>query len=144
MKFRCELFGHFVYAEELSYSELLDKELILKSELSTLLATSGYAHIHFSSTGDFLLVQGVTIEYDQDYFHELCEDVQQLLDEHVQARILFVDRLLNSVVLYLINNRCWKENCIELPMPHEMELFEAKKTTPVSAGQTRKKIAKSK
>ena len=125
MKFRCELFGHFVYAEELTYSELLDKEHCLKNELSSLLAASGYTHVHFSSTGDFLLVQGASVAYDQNAFHELCELVQDLLDEHVQARLLFVDRLLECVVLCLVNHKCWKESCIVFPLPHELELEES-------------------
>ena len=119
-KFRCELFGHFVFAEEMSYADLLEKEARLKEELSELFVQAGFAHMHFTPIGDFLLVQGVAADHDQDLFHEVCEAVRQLLDEGVQARLLFVDRFLDSVYFYVLNNEKWWESFLEWPLPKDV------------------------
>ncbi|MDR0239325.1 MAG: hypothetical protein LBI88_03715 [Deltaproteobacteria bacterium] len=119
-KFRCELFGHFTFAEELSYADLLEKEVQLKEELSGLFAQADFVHLHFTSTGDFLLVQGVAVEHDQDLFQEVCEAVSQLLDESVEARLLFVDRFLDSVYFYALNNETWRETFLEWPLPKDV------------------------
>ena len=118
-KFRCELFGHFIFAEELSYAELLEKETQLKEDLSGLFARTGFAHMHFTSTGDFLLMQGATADHDQDLFHEVCGAVSGLLDAGVEARLLFVDRFLDSVFFYVLNNTTWRETFLEWPLPRE-------------------------
>ena len=118
-KFRCELFGHFIFAEELSYAELLEKETMLKEELSGLLAQEGFVHIHFIPTGDFLLVQGVAAEHDQHLFRKVCDAVSRLLGEGVEARLLFVDRFLDSVYFYVLNNETWRETFLEWPLPKD-------------------------
>jgi len=119
-QFRCELFGHFIFAEELSYADLLEKEAQLKEELSGLFAQAGFVHMHFTSAGDFLLVQGVAVEHDQDLFQEVCEAVSQLLDESVEARLLFVDRFLDSAYFYVLNNERWRESFLEWPLPKDV------------------------
>ena len=119
-KFRCELFGHFIFAEELSYAELLEKEMKLKEELSGLFAQAGFVHMNFTPTGDFLLVQGAAAEHDQDLFQEVCDAVSQLLDEGVEARLLFVDRFLDSVYFYVLNNEAWRETFLEWPLPKDV------------------------
>jgi len=118
--FRCELFGHYIFAEELSYADLLEKEAKLKEELSGLFAQAGFVHLHFTSAGDFLLMQGVAAEHDQDLFQEVCEAVSQLLDENVEARLLFVDRFLDSVCFYALNNETWRETFLEWPLPKDV------------------------
>jgi hypothetical protein len=118
--FRCELFGHFIFAEELSYAELLEKETRIKENLSDLFSGAGFAHVHFTPIGDFLLVQGVAVEHDQEVFQEVCEEVSQLLDEDVEARLLFVDRFLHSVFFYLLNSETWQETFLEWPLPKNM------------------------
>ncbi|MDR2695163.1 MAG: hypothetical protein LBC79_02120 [Deltaproteobacteria bacterium] len=118
-KFRCELFGHFIFAEELSYADLLAKETQLKEDLAGLFAQAGFAHMHFTPTGDFLLMQGVVAEHDQDLFQEVCEEVSRLLAAGVEARLLFVDRFLDSVYFYVLNNQTWREAFLEWPLPKE-------------------------
>jgi hypothetical protein len=118
-KFRCELFGHFIFAEELSYADLLAKETQLKEELAGLFARTGFAHMHFTPIGDFLLMQGMVAEHDQDMFQEVCEAVSRLLDEGVEARLLFVDRFLDSVYFYVLNNKAWQEAFLEWPLPKD-------------------------
>jgi len=119
-KFRCEFYGHFIFAEELSYAELLEKEAQLKEKLSVFFAQAGFAHMHFTSTGDFLLMQGAVAEHDLGLFQEVREAVIHLLDEKVEARLLFVDRLLNSVYFSVLNNETWRETLLEWPLPKDV------------------------
>ena len=119
-KHRCEFFGRFVFAEELSYADLLEKEAQLKEELSRLFVEAGFAHMHFISTGDFLLMQGVAVEHDQAVFQEVCTKVSQLLDEGVEGRLLFVDRFLESVHFFVLSNKAWQENFLEWPLHNDV------------------------
>jgi hypothetical protein len=114
-KFRCEFFGNFTYAEELSYSALIEKEAELKEELSRLFAQAKYQHLHFASAGDYLLVQGLAADYEREMFHEICDAVSQLLNEGVRARLLFVDRFLDSMYLYTVNDESWQEARVAFP-----------------------------
>ena len=140
-KFRCELFGHFVFAEDLSYADLLGKEARLKEELSELFTQAGFAHTHFTPVGDFLLVQGAAVEHDQDLFHEVCKAVSQLLDEGVEARLLFVDRFLDSVYFYVLNSENWWESFLEWPMPKDvLSKGIVLPDPPLSASKRRRKI----
>ena len=115
-KFRCELFGRFAFAEELSYAELLEKEAQLKGKLSDFFVEAGFVHMHFSSTGDFLLMQGMTAEHDRDLFRNVCEAVSRLLDADVEGRLLFVDRLLDAVHFAVLHKGMWRESFVEWPL----------------------------
>jgi len=116
---RCEVFGHFIFSEKLSHTDMLQKETQIKEELSGLFSQAGFTHTRFTSTGDFLLVQSVAAKYDQDVFQEICDAVSQLLDEGVEARLLFVDRFLDSVYFYALNNETWQESFVEWPLPKD-------------------------
>jgi hypothetical protein len=118
-KFRCELFGRFAFAEDLSYADLLAKEAQLKDALSGYFAAAGFAHMHFTSTGDFLLVQGMTAEHDRALFRDVCEAVSRLLDEGVEGKLLFVDRFLDSVHFSVLNKETWREIFLEWPLPKD-------------------------
>ena len=120
-KFRCELFGRFVFAEELSYADLLEKEARLKDDLSGFFVQSGFVHMHFAPTGDFLLMQGMTAEYDSAVFRELCEAVSPLLDEGVEGRLLFVDRFLDAMHCFVLNRETWREVHLEWPLAQDAQ-----------------------
>jgi hypothetical protein len=120
-KFRCELFGRFVFAEELSYAELLEKEAQLKGTLSAFLAGAGFVHLHFTSTGDFLLMQGMTAEHDHDVFQEVCEAASRILDEGVAGRLLFVDRLLDAVHFSVLRKGTWQASSLDWPLPEDTQ-----------------------
>ena len=140
-KFRCELFGHFIFAEELSYADLIQKEAQMKEELSGLFAQAGFTHTHFTPSGDFLLVQSVAAEHDQDLFHEICDAVSQLLNESVEARLLFVDRFLDSVYFYVLNNETWQETFLEWPLPQDvLSKGSAPPDPPLPASVRRRRV----
>lgn len=115
-KLRCEFFGRFVFAEELSYAELLEREGRLKDELSAFFVQAGFVHMHFASAGDFLLMQGMTAEYDSAVFRELCEEISRLLDEGVEGRFLFVDRFLDAMHCFVLHRGTWQEVHLEWPL----------------------------
>jgi hypothetical protein len=137
-KLRCEVFGHFIYAEELSYSALLDKETRLKEELARLLDDAGFVHLHFVSAGDFLLLQGAAGEYDQGLFHEVCDGVSRILDADVRARLLFVDRFLDSILFYALTNETWREACLDFPLP-KAPASAARADPPAAAAKRRRR-----
>jgi hypothetical protein len=120
-KFRCELVGRFVFADEWSYAELLEKEAQLKDALSGFFVQAGFVHMHFDSAGDFLLVQGMTAEYDSAVFREVCEAVSRLLDEGVEGRLLFVDRFLDSMHFSVLNRETWRESFLEWPLAKDAQ-----------------------
>jgi hypothetical protein len=120
-KLLCELFGRFAFADELSYADLLEREARLKDELSGYFAQAGFVHMHFASTGDFLLMQGMTATHDGALFAEVCEAVCRLLDEGVECRFLFVDRFLNSVHFSVLSKGAWREILLEWPLTSDVQ-----------------------
>ncbi len=101
-KFDCELFGHFVYGPELSYNDLLAREAELVDAIHGALDASGGEHIDFTPTGDALRVQA-------------CAAVAPLLRGDVEGRMLFVDKGLDLLHLYLLADGTWREAALRLP-----------------------------
>jgi hypothetical protein len=114
-KLRCELFGHFIYAEELSYSDLLETEARLKEDLFRLLDETGCVHVNFVSSGDSLLLQGALPAYDEDLFQTFCEAASGVMPPSVRARLFFLDRFLDSAYFCALIAGKMKEGALEFP-----------------------------
>lgn len=114
-KFDCELFGHFVYGPELSYNDLLAREAELVDALQGALDASGGEHIDFTPTGDALRVQCVFANHEETAFHAACAAVAPLLRGDVEGRMLFVDKGLDLLHLYLLADGVWQEAALRLP-----------------------------
>lgn len=110
-----ELFAQFVYSLELSYHSLLERESELKVLATEILEQNGGEFIHFEEMGDTMRAQCVFARYDEDLFHDICEDVAPLMDGFVEARLLFVNKDLDELHIYAINNGKWSESCLRLP-----------------------------
>lgn len=113
--YACELFGHFVYAELLSYQELLDREAMLTKDTEEALRSYQAAHLHYTPLGDELMLQCVFKNYDVELFHDICEALSPLLCQAVQGRLLFVDKHLHSVHMYALTERGWHEAPLRIP-----------------------------
>ncbi len=111
----CEMFAHFVYGQDLSYDELMEREEALKILADGVFAEAGGEYIHFEPQGDTLHAQCVLPEYGEDVFHTICRGLLPQMDAHVEGRLLFVAKSLDSIHLYTLSNGAMKESCLGLP-----------------------------
>mgnify|MGYP003622724622 CR=1 FL=1 len=115
-QFATELFAHFVYSSKLSYHDLLEREEELKIFASRLMEDQGGEYLHFEALGDALRAQCVFSGYDEDLFHALCDALAPAMDDHVEARLLFVSKDLDHLHLYTISKGKWQESSLILPL----------------------------
>ncbi len=111
----CEIFVHIVYSPELSYYELMDREEALKTLVDSILFEAGGEYIHFEPSGDTLRAQCSLPAFAEDVFHSVCDKLLPGLDEHLEAKLLFVSKNLESLFLYTISRGKVQEACIDLP-----------------------------
>ena len=110
-----ELFAQFVYSVELSYDSLMERESELKTSFTAILEQHGGEFIHFEEMGDTMRAQCAFARYEEDLFHDICDDIAPQMDSFVEARFLFVDKDVNSLHIFVINNGRWQESCLRLP-----------------------------
>ena len=116
--YQCELFGHFVYSEDLSYADLLEQETNLISAFDRLLRDMDAAHIDFTPTGDALRVQCMFAEADDALLRSVCDAVAPLIANDIKGKMLFVDKDLAHIALYCLEQSAWKESFVALPDAH--------------------------
>ena len=111
-----ELFAQFVYSLELSYHSLLERETELKAAVAGIWEQYGGEFIHFEEMGDTIRAQCVFAKYEEDLFHDICEDIAPHMDSFVEARLLFINKDLDTLHLYTISNGNCRESCLSLPI----------------------------
>jgi len=114
-----EMFANFVYDQTLTYNELLEREAELVETMQTTFEDVGGAHVEFAPTGDALNVQCLFAEHDEGLFHAVCDAVSPMLRSDVEGRILFVDRNLGTLHLYLLADGVWREGVLRVPGARE-------------------------
>lgn len=110
-----ELFVQFVYSLELSYDSLLEREGELKLEFAAILEQNGGEFVHFEEMGDTMRVQCMFAQYEEELFHDICDDLAPLMDGFVEARLLFVDKDMETLHIFTVCNGAWQESCLRLP-----------------------------
>ena len=110
-----ELFVQFVYSLELSYHSLLERESELKAAVTGIWERYGGEFIHFEEMCDTMRAQCAFAQYDDELFHDICEDIAPLMDSFVEARLLFVSKDLDTLHIFTISNNRWQECCLSLP-----------------------------
>lgn len=110
-----ELFAQFVYSLELSYDSLLERESELKASFTAILEQYGGEFIHFEEMGDTMRAQCAFARYEEDLFHDICDDIAPQMDFFVEARLLFVNKDLDTLHIFVVNNGKWQESCLRLP-----------------------------
>ena len=110
-----ELFAQFVYSLELSYDSLLERESELKTSFTAILEQYGGEFIHFEEMGDTMRAQCAFDRYEEDLFHDICDDIAPQMDSFVEARLLFVNKDLDFLHIFVINSGKWQESCLRLP-----------------------------
>ena len=116
MRFKSELFAHFVYSQELSYEELLTTEETFQEAVTQILNDEGAQFINFTAFGDTLRAQCVFEIHEESLFQRICETIAPLMDGTLEARLLFVDKELDVLAVYLIAQKEWQESIIQVPV----------------------------
>ena len=110
-----EFFAQFVYSPELSYDGLLERESDLKASVTAILEQYGGEFIHFEEMGDTMRAQCAFAKYEEDLFHDICDDIAPKMDSFVEARFLFVSKDIDLLHVFVLNNGRWQESCLRLP-----------------------------
>lgn len=113
--FKMELFGHIVYSPDLSYHDLLEREDQAKTKVQDALEKASAEFIHFEALGDILRFQCVLPEEDSVVFHAICDELAPFVSDGLDARLLLVDKDLDTVYFYSISGGKWQEGTVGLP-----------------------------
>jgi hypothetical protein len=114
--YAAEFFAQCVYGSDLTYDDLLAAEGKLKPAMTAALEQNGAEFIHFEEMGDTMRVQCVFTTHDEHLFHEICDAFAPLMDGHIEARLLFVDKNLDSLHYYAISENKWQEAVLHMPV----------------------------
>lgn len=128
MRFKTELFAHFVYSQKLSYEELLVKEEFFQEALTQILTDAEAQFINFTPLGDTLRVQCVLEAHGESLFQEICEAIAALMDETLEGRLLFVEKELDILAIYCLAQKKWQESIIQVPVAGPIGAKLRKKT----------------
>ena len=113
--YAAELFVQCVYGLDLTYDELITAEGELKLSMTAALEQNGAEFIHFEEMGDTMRAQCVFSVHGEHLFHAVCDAFAPLMDGRVEARLLFVDKDLDSLHHYAISEKKWREAVLRLP-----------------------------
>ncbi|SHN66301.1 hypothetical protein [Desulfovibrio litoralis] len=117
-----EMILSFIYSPELSYSELLETESVLKEELAELLSKYNAFHLLYETSGDTFKVQCSFNEYNTEFCREFARELLEILHQQIEAKIIFVDKEAHSVIAFTLFNHNCEE--LQLNIPHSKS-FEA-------------------
>ncbi|SBV93505.1 conserved hypothetical protein [uncultured delta proteobacterium] len=112
---KVEVFGHVVYSPDLSYDDLLAREEGIKAMVQTVLEKAGGDFIHFEALGDALRFQCVLTEEREEAFHAICDNLAPAVKNGLDARLLMVDKDLDTLYFYSVTGGKWQEALVGLP-----------------------------
>ena len=112
---KMEMFGHIVYSPDLSYHDLLSREEEAKLMVQAALERAGGEYIHFEALGDTLRFQCLLPEERDAVFHGICDGLAPYAANGLDARLLFVDRDLDSLYIYSLSGGKWQECAVAMP-----------------------------
>lgn len=108
-KNQCELFVQFVYADSLTYEELLSAEGALMARLEEILSAAGAAHLDFTPLGDMLGCQCVFELCDLDKFRVIAAGIAAILPDGITGRLLCLDKSLVRLNFFWLRKGTWQE-----------------------------------
>lgn len=114
-QYKMELFGHVVYNHELSYDDLLAREEETKLLMQETLENAGGGFINFEALGDTLRFQCMLPDEDEGAFHRICEALAPNIKKGLDARMLLVDKDLDTLYYYSLVDGRWQEAIVGLP-----------------------------
>ncbi len=110
-----ELYAQLSYGEQLTYEELLEVEDKLIIALQDLLERAEAMHLDFTQQGDCLLLQCVFTAPKRYIFRKIAMHIAGILPDHVTGRLLFLDKMLETVHVYWVEPGCWREAIHAIP-----------------------------
>ena len=114
-KYRTELFGQVIYAGEISYDDLLALEDEIKGFITGSLEAAGGEYLGFESEGDRTFFQCAFQACDGEAMKELAKTFARRMNDHLESKLMFVDRMLSQHTFYGINHKKIQEKVITLP-----------------------------
>ncbi|GHV55341.1 hypothetical protein FACS1894206_09620 [Deltaproteobacteria bacterium] len=128
--YKIELFGHVVYSPDLTYYALLEQEEAFKTSVQAILEKAEGAFIHFEALGDILRFQCMFSEEKDEFFHQLCDAIAPHVKDGLDARLLLVDKDLDTIYFYTLAGGKWQEAVIGFPPAGRLA-----ETKPVKLGR---------
>lgn len=116
-----EMFANFIYSPEIGYNELLVLEGTLKDEISEVLYANNAEHVSYDVNADSIRIQCSFTQYNEHFFHKICDQILPFLKFNVEGKILFLHRDISSLHIYTIFNGDWQESSIFVPHVSEFE-----------------------
>ena len=110
-----ELFGHLVYAESLTYEQLLDIEERITQDIESILESAEADHVDFTPIGDALFFQCSFSAYKQYIFRKIACDLVQILPAGISGRLFCLSHTLGYYSLYYVQPAEWRENRVMIP-----------------------------
>lgn len=105
--FRYECFCTLTYDHELTYEEVLDREVELQAGMKTILEERDARHIDFTPINDSLQVHWAFVEWNTGDFPLLCAQVADLAVAGVDGRLLVVNKDLADIFFgHITEGRC--------------------------------------
>ncbi len=92
-----ELFGCFVYHQDLTYDDLLTHEANLMDMLQTKLEALDGVFIDFVQTGDLLQVQCMFSELSTETLDSVSSSLAQALEHIAEGRFLLINKHLDRL-----------------------------------------------
>lgn len=111
----CEMYGQIIYGDQLSYEELLDIEGWLIRSTQDLLVRAGGEFIDFNPFGDGLMFQCALPGHKLYICRKVAMSLAEILPDHVDGRLLFVEKSLETSHLYWIQPGSWQEEDRTIP-----------------------------
>ena len=110
------LFGHFAYAESLTYEALMEAEEHLIEEMETLLARAGAEHPDFTPLGDALMLQCEFEEHRLFVYRKIAMEMAAMLPDGVSGRLLCLHRDFSAMHVFWLSPGTWHEEDRSLPL----------------------------
>ncbi len=112
-----EMFCHLIYAENLSYEELLEKENQIIPDINQVLLELEASYINFEQLGDSLNVQCVLTSNELEQLKSMANDIASIASENIEGRIVLIDAMLDQILCFFIVNGKCQAGELNLPSP---------------------------
>lgn len=108
-KNRCEIFGAFVYAERLTYEEVLEFEGCLLEKIERIFQSQGAEHLDFTPLGDVLMTQCAFETMNVEVCRNIAKNAASILPAGVRGKLMCFDKNLVTFTLFWIRRGQWQE-----------------------------------